>query len=86
MDENKFVKLIGDNPSADEYSMMTQHFIKAYHRYGVDPTELVGVYGIELCQTLLEHNELEEEYELCSIFKNLINDYKKTIENEKSNI
>ena len=86
MDKKEFVERYGEEPSTEDYCRVTQHFIKDYHRLGVDTTGLVRKYGIGWCQSLLEHNELEEEYELCSIFKNLINDYKKTIENEKSNI
>lgn len=55
---------------------LTQEFIKAYHRLGVDPIELVEGFGMDWVQTLLEYNEQIEEYELCAIFRDLINDYK----------
>jgi len=55
---------------------LTQEFISAYHRHGVDPFELVDGFGIDWIQLLLKHNEEIEEYELCAIFRDLINDYK----------
>ena len=57
---------------------MTQEFISTYHRFGVDPLELVEGFGVDWLQLLLEYNEDIEEYELCAIFRDLINDYIET--------
>lgn len=56
---------------------LTQEFIEAYHRHGVDPIELVEGFGTDWVQLLMKYNEEVEEYELCAIFRDLINDYEK---------
>ena len=71
----EFVKAFGDVPNTD-LQRITQNFIKAYHRNGVDPFELVEGFGIDWVELLMKYNEEIEEYELCSIFRDLINDYK----------
>ena len=65
-------------PKVEMLDDMTQEFISAYHRHGVDPFELVDGFGIDWVQLLLKHNENIEEYELCAIFRDLINDYIET--------
>jgi len=57
---------------------LTQEFISAYHRHGVDPFELVDGFGLDWVQLLMSYNEEIEEYELCAIFRDLINDYIET--------
>jgi len=57
---------------------LTQEFMEAYHRYGTDPFELVDGFGIDWVQLLMSYNEEIEEYELCAIFRDLINDYIET--------
>ena len=69
-----FTKHLG-NPSDEMLQEMTQEFITTYHSYGVDPMELVEGFGVDWIQLLLEFNERVEEYELCCIFRDLINDY-----------
>jgi len=54
---------------------LTQEFFEAYHRHGVDPFELVDGFGLDWVQLLMNYNEDVEEYELCAIFRDLINDY-----------
>ena len=63
-------------PTKDMLVDLTQEFISTYHRHGVDPFELVEGFGVDWVQLLLKHNEEIEEYELCAIFRDLINDYK----------
>jgi len=63
-------------PTKDMLGDLTQEFISTYHRHGVDPFELVEGFGVDWVQLLLKHNEEIEEYELCAIFRDLINDYK----------
>jgi hypothetical protein len=50
--------------------------MRAYHRLGVDPIDLVDGFGVDWVQLLMKYNEEIEEYELCAIFRDLINDYK----------
>ena len=72
-----FKKTFGE-PKQAMLMDMSQEFIESYHRYGVDPLELVEGFGIDWVQLLLKHNEEVEEYELCAIFRDLINDYIET--------
>jgi hypothetical protein len=72
----EFVKAFGDVPNDADLQRITQNFIKSYHRNGVDPFELVSGFGIDWVELLMKYNEEIEEYELCSIFRDLINDYK----------
>ena len=55
---------------------MTQELVATYHRYGVDPYQLVNGFGLDWLELLLQYNEDIEEYELCAVFRDLINDYK----------
>jgi hypothetical protein len=73
---NEFVEAFGNVPTDTDLQRITQDFIKAYHRNGTDPYELVDGFGIDWVQLLMEYNEQIEEYELCAIFRDLINDYK----------
>ena len=73
---DEFIQMFGNIPKDNDLHRITQTFIKTYHRNGVDPYELVKGFGIDWVQTLLEYNEEIEEYELCAIFRDLINDYK----------
>ena len=73
---DEFIQMFGTEPSDENLRMMTQQFLKTYHTLGVDPIELVEGFGMDWVQTLLEYNEQIEEYELCAIFRDLINDYK----------
>ena len=73
---SEFISAFGKQPSETDLKRITQNFIKAYHRHGVDPVELVDGFGIDWVELLLKYNEQIEEYELCAIFRDLINDYK----------
>ena len=72
-----FTRHFGE-PKPSMLEDMTQEFISTYHRHGVDPMELVEGFGIDWLQLLLKYNENIEEYELCAIFRDLINDYIET--------
>ena len=72
-----FIKHFGQ-PKSDMLVELTQEFISTYHRHGVDPFELVDGFGLDWVNLLLKYNEEIEEYELCAIFRDLINDYIET--------
>ena len=57
---------------------LSAEFIDSYHRFWVDPIELVDGFGLDWVQLIMDYNEDIEEYELCAIFRDLINDYIKT--------
>mgnify|MGYP006203801591 CR=1 FL=1 len=70
-----YVKIYGELPSYTVLKGMTQEFIKSYHTLGVDSMHLVDGYGLDWIESLLTHNEEVEEYELCTIFRDLIIEY-----------
>ena len=72
-----FKKTFGE-PKEAMLMDLTQEFIGAYHRHGVDPFELVDGFGLDWVKLLMSYNEDIEEYELCAIFRDLINDYIET--------
>ena len=72
-----FKKTFGE-PKETMLMDLSQEFIEAYHRYGTDPYDLVEGFGIDWVELLMKYNEEIEEYELCAIFRDLINDYIET--------
>lgn len=77
-----YVRIYGELPSHTVLKRMTQEFIKSYHTLGVDSMHLVDGYGLDWIESLLTHNEEVEEYELCTIFRDLIIEYENaTIDN-----
>ena len=70
-----YVRVYGELPSHPMLNEMTQRFIKSYHAIGVDSMHLVDGYGLDWIHSLLTHNEEVEEYELCTIFRDLIIEY-----------
>ena len=70
-----YVRVYGELPSHTMLKGMTQEFIKSYHAIGVDSMQLVDGYGLDWIRSLLTHNEEVEEYELCTIFRDLIIEY-----------
>jgi hypothetical protein len=69
-----FIKTFGE-PKQTMLMDLSQEFIEAYHRYGTDPYDLVEGFGVDWVKLLMKYNEDIEEYELCAIFRDLINDY-----------
>ena len=72
-----FIRHFGE-PKKGMLMDLSAEFIDSYHRYGVDPYELVDGFGLDWVQLIMDYNESIEEYELCAIFRDLINDYIKT--------
>jgi len=77
-----YLRIYGELPSHTVLKRMTQEFIKSYHTLGVDSLHLVDGYGLDWIESLLTYNEEVEEYELCTIFRDLIIEYETaTIDN-----
>ena len=70
-----FIDRFGE-PETKLLDNMTQEFVSTYHRHGVNQYELVDGFGLDWLELLLQYNEDIEEYELCAVFRDLINDYK----------
>ena len=71
----EYVETFGGIPDEEDLSVLTQEFVRAYHRFETDPFELISGFGVDWLELLLEHNVEKEEYELCALFRDLINDY-----------
>ena len=71
----EYVETFGGIPDEEDLSVLTQEFVRAYHRFETDPYELISGFGVDWLELLLEHNVEKEEYELCALFRDLINDY-----------
>ena len=71
----EYVETFGGIPDSEDLSVLTQEFVRAYHRFETDPFELISGFGVDWLELLLEHNVEKEEYELCALFRDLINDY-----------
>ena len=71
-----YVTIYGELPPYTVLKEMTQEFIKSYHTLGVDSMHLVDGYGLDWVEALITHNEELEEYELCTLFRDLIIEYK----------
>lgn len=72
----EYVECFGGLPDKEDLNVLTQEFIRVYHRFETDPFELISGFGVDWLELLLEHNVQREEYELCALFRDLINDYK----------
>ena len=75
----EYVECFGGIPDKDDLNALTQEFVRAYHKFETDPFELISGFGVDWLELLLEHNVEIEEYELCALFRDLINDYKNEI-------
>ena len=74
-----FSDLFGE-PTEDDLYDITQAYMKQYHTHGEEFVPIIiDAYGKEWVEFLLKYNENVEEYELCSIFRDHLNDYKKSV-------
>lgn len=73
LDPTEFIDLFGE-PSDEDLEIMTQVMIDDVHR--LHNVKVIDKWGLDWIQYILKFNEQEEEYELCAIFKELIDDSK----------
>ena len=72
---NDFVLFYG-NPSETQLSQLTQHLLESYHLGGDTVIDSIGDgFGVDWLQALIEYNSRREEYELCSIMKEILDKY-----------
>lgn len=70
-----FVQNYGQ-PNDKQMSELTQHLIKSYHMGGEMVIDSIGNgFGVDWLQSLINHNERMEEYELCSVIKEILDTY-----------
>jgi hypothetical protein len=72
----EFVDVFGE-PTREDKDIMTQAFIKDYLRISNTDSQkecgtLCAKWGLDWLDIFLQHNVEHEEYELCSIFKTVI--------------
>ena len=64
---------------------MSQEFMTAYHKSWINEVDLVDGFGLDWLELLLDYNERNEEYELCSIYKEVITNHKRLEKNKETN-
>lgn len=80
---DEFIQLFG-NPSSEDKDIMTQCFIKDYLRIGdsIEGKErIVDKWGLDWISLFMQHNIDKEEYELCSILKEVYDEGKIILKN-----
>jgi hypothetical protein len=74
LDPKEFKELFGTITHEDKEDL-TQSFFTQYHRLGVRVDNLVDVWGLDWIWVILKHIESTEEYELCSIIVDIMDEY-----------
>ena len=70
-----FSELFGE-PTEEDMFDITQAYMKQYHTHGDEYVPvIIDAYGKEWVEFLLKYNEGVEEYELCSIIKDHLDEY-----------
>lgn len=71
----EFINLFG-NPTSEDKDIMTQAFIRDYLRIDIDDKDdygsLCAKWGLDWLELFINHNVEKEEYELCSIIKEVL--------------
>lgn len=80
LDYEEFIDVFGE-PNDEDLFDLTQAYIKLYMKQNDDECIpwLVDMYGEKWVKCFLNYNERIEEYELCSIFKEHLDIYKKKL-------
>ena len=74
IDPSEFTTLFGSLDEGTLFSL-SQIFFTHYHRLGVKVEPLVDNWGLDWVWEIMKHNEIREEYELCSIIKDIVDEY-----------
>ena len=80
LDYDEFVSIFGE-PNDEDLFDLSQAYIKLYMKQGDDDCIpfVVDSYGDKWVYQFLKYNERVEEYELCSLFKEHLDIYKKEL-------
>jgi hypothetical protein len=80
---DEFIELF-NLPSEEDLDILTQCFMKSYLNTNIDNDSeiafLVDKWGLDWLEYFTKHNIKKEEYELCSIIKDVIDIGKKQID------
>ena len=74
LDPKEFKELFGTITHEDKEDL-AQSFFSHYHRLGVTVDILVDVWGLDWIWVILKHMEFIEEYELCAIIVDIIEEH-----------
>jgi len=74
IDPSEYTTLFGELDEETLHSL-SQVFFNHYHRLGVKVEPLVDNWGLDWVWEIMKHNERTEEYELCSIIKDIVDEY-----------
>lgn len=72
LDPIEFVDLFGE-PTEEDLEIMTQVMIQDVHR--LSNMDIVDKWGLDWIRYILNFNEQVEEYELCAVFKEVIDNH-----------
>jgi hypothetical protein len=70
LDPHEFETIFGAPPSNEDLRIMSQVLITDIHKFTYD--FVVDKWGLDWIEDILQFNVLVEEYELCSIFKEVL--------------
>jgi hypothetical protein len=73
IDPTEFIDLFGE-PTEEDLEIMTQILIDDVHR--LTNVKVIDKWGLDWIKYILDFNVEVEEYELCAVFKELIDDSK----------
>jgi hypothetical protein len=73
---DQFIKQFGIFPADKELKMITESFLRIHHKQLISCNELIDAFGKDWVEIVLKYNERIEEYEICSIFRDLLKEYK----------
>jgi len=80
---DEFIELF-NLPSEEDLDILTQCFMKSYLNTNIDDDSeiafLVDKWGLDWLEYFIKHNIKKEEYELCSILKDVIDIGKRQID------
>lgn len=83
----EFIELFNE-PTDEDIHILSQCFIKSYLRTNIDKeTEignLIGKWGLDWLDLFLDYNQRVEEYELCSIIKDVMDIGRKQLDEWKA--
>ena len=77
-----------NSPTEEDLDILTQCFMKSYLKSDIDDDSsmalLIDKWGLDWLECFIQHNIRKEEYELCSVLKDVIDVGKKQIDMWKS--
>lgn len=70
LNPEEFISIFGEPPTDEDMEIITQLMIKDIH--SIDNTYVLDKWGADWINLVLEFNVEVEEYELCAVFKEVL--------------